>query len=177
MRIGCTCVVGFLFSQEQIFIIDDFVDYIFKIICLFIFLIFFYLIVFCLKIFEKNDFWNNIWFNLCKNKYKIMLFTLLVGIFLKFIPIILFISSPFVCYLIIKKFFSDIKVFQDLFLNFKNIKFYSLVYFILEMILSIIFILIVNSLELWLLVYVNISCLLWYLPFLLLSYLDKNKMH
>lgn len=33
--IYCICVVGFLFSQEQIFIIDDFVDYIFKIICLY----------------------------------------------------------------------------------------------------------------------------------------------
>lgn len=87
--------------------------------------------------------------------------------------------SPFITYWVLKKHFSDSPIIQDLFLNYISIKKYVLGLFLLESLIALGMIFIGFNLSelifVYLIYFIHVSCFLWYLPFLLMAYINEKK--
>ena len=89
------------------------------------------------------------------------------------------ISSPYISYWIIKKYLSNNIRFKELFIDYTSIKKYALSLFVLEgsvlLILLIIGIDLLTIISMYLFFFLHIFCFVWYLPFLILAYIDKKR--
>ena len=92
---------------------------------------------------------------------------------------ILEILSPFITYFFIKKYFTNIPKLQEIFVEFRTVKKNTLIIFIIEMILTLLLLIlglgIAEIFYIYLFYFLHISCLLWYLPFLIMSYINEKK--
>ena len=94
------------------------------------------------------------------------------------VPAFLDFLSPFITYWILKKYFSNNLKIKELFLEFGTVKKNIFYLFVIELMI-ILFLLILGLkideiLYLCLFYFFHISCFLWYLPILAMSYIDKK---
>lgn len=129
------------------------------------------------KLLQRN-FKNNILEIMYNKKAKVLILILFVMLYSLFPDMIEFTSS-FISYWIMKKFFSNNTKIQNLFLNYKSVKKYAIGLLAVECSISILLVLMGVKLEvlifLYLICFSHIFCFIWYLPFLIMSFINKNN--
>ena len=129
------------------------------------------------NIFQKDCFFcfdiNS--FNIKKHIIPIFLVTM---IFLC-LPTIMEISSPLYLYWILNKYFPNNLKLREMFFNYPSVRKNACVLFVIEICIILIFSFIVKSIAaivfIFFFFFVPVSSFLWYLPFLLLSYVNKVR--
>lgn len=140
--------------------------------------IIFFSIIAVLKFCCDNEFLNSLFQKIVKYKYRIIIFVAFLGVAIDYLTLIYFLISPFLIFYIIKKYYSDIPAIQDTMVNFSTAKNYLLVYIILELPLLLLLLCVTKIEEfLWFIIffYMRISCMLWYIPCVLMSYISSKK--
>lgn len=96
----------------------------------------------------------------------------------KFLSILEFLS-PFISYWILKKYFSNNIKIQDVFLNYPSIKKYALILLFVESLILLLLIIIgmdfASIIFIYLVFLVHYFSFIWYLPFLILAYINKKE--